>query len=256
MKAIKNLLFTALLVIISLMNGQAQNADRYQSYQIHEDVVLPSMVGEYEAVAKEFMNNVKKYNMPEMKWITTQTNDFRYLYVSPISKMADLDNNKGWIALRDGMGADSMTALFTRMGKCYDVHFDYILNLDKELSYMPGGITQTPEGQDYRRFYYLYTTPQNEVKLAENMKAVKDLFQKKGSKMEYRVYRSGFGVKEEYYMVAIAAKDGITFETIDADNNKLLGADADKIFGDMMKYVSKFEEVTGRMRPDLAWSSK
>jgi hypothetical protein len=43
---------------------------------------------------------------------------------------------------------------------------------------------------------------------------------------------------------------------LDAANNKLLGEDADKIFGNMMQYVTNFEEVTGRIRPDLTYSSK
>jgi hypothetical protein len=255
MKQIKGFLLIALIIIISAGRSQAQNADRYMMFTVHEDDVLPSMVGEYEKIAKEFMDNVKKYNIPGVKWITTQTNDFRYLYVRPISKMADLDDNKFWMTLSEKMGADKLTDLFNRMDKCYNEHVDYILRLDKDLSYMPGGITQTPAGKDYRRFYYIYTTPQNQSKLAEDMKAVKDMFQKKGSKMEYRVYKSGFGAKGDFYMVAIAAKDGEEYEAMDAANTKLIGSDGDELFGKMMKNVSEWKEVTGRMRPDLAYSA-
>ena len=121
---------------------------------------------------------------------------------------------------------------------------------------MPGGITQTPPGQDYRRFYYFYFDPQNAGSLTKSMKAVKDMFQKKGSKIEYRVYRSGYGAPRDFYMVAVAAKDGQTYEAMDAANNQLLGADGEKVFGDMMQYVAKYEEVSGRMRPDLAYAPK
>jgi hypothetical protein len=142
------------------------------------------------------------------------------------------------------------------MGKCYDKHFDYVLRLDKELTYMPGGITQTPVGQNYRRFYYLRYTPQQEEKLVASLKAIKDMFQKKGSKMDYRIYRSGFGTGGDYFLVAIAAKDAMTYETMNSENDKLLGEEAGKVFGEMMKNISKMEEVSGSMKPELASSSK
>ncbi len=256
MKAFKNLSIFALLFFMPFGNGQAQNQSGNQIYTIHEDIVLPSKIGEYEKTIKEFMDSVKKYNIPGAKWITTQTNDFKYLYVQPIPNMAELDNNKFWMTLSEKMGADKLTDLFKRMNQCYDIHADYILTLDKDLSYMPGGITQTPAGQDYRRFYYLYVDPKNTENLTKSLKAVKDLFQQKGSKMEYRIYRSGFGAPRDFFMVAVAAKDGQTFEAMDAANNALLGADGEKDFGDMLQYVAKYEEVTGRMRPDLAYTPK
>lgn len=255
MKKIILPLILALLVSLPSTRAHAQD-DRYMMYLIHEDHVSPSMLTQYEQTTKELVDNAKKYNVPGTRWITAQTSDFRYLYVVPISKMGDLDDNSFWTTLRGKMGAEKFDDMFSRMDKCYDVHTNYILRLDKELSYMPGGLTQTPEGKNYRRFFYVHTTPGNESKLEASMKNVKELFQKKGSKMEYRVYRSGFGSGGTYFMVAIAAKDGTDYETMDAANNQLLGTDARDVFGNMMQYVSRFEEVSGMMRPDLAYAPK
>jgi len=44
------------------------------------------------------------------------------------------------------------------------------------------------------------------------MKGIKDVFASKGSKNHYRVYRSGFGNLEGYYLVAISAKDEIDYD--------------------------------------------
>ena len=243
-------------LLLPVNSVMGQGSTNQQAYAVHEDVVLPSMVGEYEKISKEFMDVVNKYNIQGMGWIASQTNDYRYLFIRPIANMGDLDNNAFWTNMREKMGAEKFSDMFNRMNKCYDLHCDYVLNLDKDLSYMPGGITQTPAGKDYRRFYYLHTTPQLAGKLAESIKAVKDMFVKKGSKMDYRIYRSGFGTRGQFFMVAIAAKDGADYEAMDAANNALLGPEAEKTFGEMMKYITKFEEVTGRMRPDLAYSPK
>ncbi len=246
------MLLVIVMTVSSLMLLNAQN-DKFQSYGVHEDVVLPSMVNEYETGIKELVANVKKYDIKELKWITSVTNDGRYLYLYPIANMADLDKDN-FKLLADKMGPDKMGELFNRLNKCCNLSLDYVLRLDKDLTYMPSGVTQTPEGQNYRRFYYLRYTPQQEEKLVASMKAVKDMFQKKNSKMDYRIYRSGFGSGGNYFLVAIAAKDVVTYETMNAENDKMFGEEGAKVFGEMMKNISKMEEVSGGMRPDLGTS--
>ena len=39
-------------------------------------------------------------------------------------------------------------------------------------------------------------------------------------------------------------------------NDAVLGDEGKAVFGNMMQYISRFEELTGDMRPDLAYSSK
>jgi len=86
------------------------------------------------------------------------------------------------------------------------------------------------------------------------MKAVKEMFASKGSKSHYRVYRSGYGTMESYYMVAISSKDEIDSATSSKANDELLGPDRYETFNKVMNYVSKFEEYTGTVRPDLGYS--
>ncbi|MGB5236600.1 MAG: hypothetical protein WBM43_09020 [Flavobacteriaceae bacterium] len=222
-------------------------------YWVHEDQVKPSMVMEYEKSAKELVDNCIKHNAQIPGWITTSTDDHRYLYVSPINSMSDI-NYDGFTGLQEAMGEEAFGKMFSDMDKCYTAHGDYVIHLNEELTYMPDGFTQTPEGQNYRRFYYLRTTPEHNGMLKEKMKAVKEFFAKKGSKMQYRVYQSGFGTMGNFYMVAVAAKDGITFETMGEENDAILGDERGEVFGSMMKYVTSMEEVTGMMRPDLAYS--
>ncbi len=248
MKTIKSILFLALMLCFTINISQAQ-----KMYQVHVDYVNPSKVQEYEKIAKEFAEACKKHN-PQASWILTSTSDMRYMYVSPMENYAELDKNV-FADMAKAMG-DDWGNMFKNFNTCYDKHGDYVLILDEGLSYMPEGITQTPEGENYRKFYFLYYKPENQGKLGEAMKGVKDLFASKGSKEYYRVYRSGFGVTDSYYMVAVAAKDEIDSATRGKANDELLGEDFGKAFGKIMSATSKFEEVSGWMRPDLYYSSK
>ena len=84
----------------------------------------------------------------------------------------------------------------------------------------------------------------------------KQLFESKGSKNSYRVYISGFGCPENFYLVAVSAKDELDSAMRGKANEELLGEERGPVFGNLMKYVSRFEEVTGYMRPDLSYTPK
>ncbi len=251
MKTFKIQLLFVLLFIIPISALQAQDDDS-QAYWVHEDVVKPSMVGEYENIVKELVENLKKHEIQEVNMIVANMDDQRYLYVGPIANMAQLDNPY-FSTLAEKMGADKMEALFDKMDKCYDIEQNYVIHLDNNLSYMPSGITQTPEGQDYRKFHYYHYTPGNRAIVKEKLLAIKNLFASKGSKLNYRLYRSGFGTRGEFYMVAIAAKDALDYASKIAENNELMGEDWRNAYNDFMGSLGKYESFGGGMRPDMAY---
>lgn len=249
----KLLLLATLLMPITMILGQDSGERR--SFHIHEDVVKPSMVGEYESIVKEFVGHLKKHEIQEISMIVTNLADSRYLYVEPIKNMADLDNHN-FSTLVEKMGKEALGELFDRMDKCYDIEHDYIIHLDEELTYMPEGITQTPEGKDFRKFHYLHVTPANRSTVKKKMKAIKDLFEQKGSKEYYRVYKSGFGARGEFYMVAIASKSPLDQAQISKENDALLGEEGNNAMQALFANLLKYEVYEGRMRPDLAYSPK
>lgn len=256
MKALKCTLFLALSMLIFPMQNFAQDSEKNLMYRVHEDQVKLSMVSEYEAVVKELIGLMNKHNIPDTHWITLASNDYRYSFVSQIEGMADLDKSSFITALAEKEGKETVSGLFNRLDKCYDTELNYIIWLDKNLTYMPDGFTQTPEGMNYRRNHMLYVSPGNRDAVYESMKAVKATFEKIGSKEYYRVYRSGFGADGEYYMVAIAYKDPVDQAQKSKANNALMGEEDKKVFDKLFQNLLKYEVVEGWIRPDLGYSSK
>ncbi|NNE76965.1 MAG: hypothetical protein HKN31_07815 [Pricia sp.] len=246
-----NLLITLLLLPFAFL--QAQDTSKSQMYWVHEDVVKPAMVSEYETICKDLTSNLKKHNIQEMNAIVANISDNRYLWVSPIASMSDI-NYTAFNTLSEKMGADKMNALFDKMDKCYDIEQNYIIHLDKELSYMPDGITQTPEGEEYRKFHYYHYIPGNSAVVNEKITAIRNLFEQKDSKLNYRVYRSGFGTRGAFYMVAVAAKDAVDYANKIAANNELMGEEWQNTYANFMGSLEKYEAFVGRMRPDMGYS--
>ena len=242
------LLLLWLVIPFSFLFGQ----ETIKSYWIHQDNVKPSMVQEYEKVGKELIQLCKDNNFDSPGWIALVTNDFRYSFISPLESMADLDQNS-FGDMYNKVGATKMNQIWSRMDKCYTDHVNYVLDLDVGLSYQPGGISQTPAGQNYRKNTIYYVSPENYEKGNEIAKKFLKLHTDKGSKMHYRVYRSGFGANGTYFMVAVAASDPAAYEKMSEENRKLLGAEGQALFQELMSIISGMETTEGWMRPDLAY---
>ena len=64
-----------------------------QWYYIHQEVVKPSMIKQYEDTSREFAAFVRanQQTMPHFHYVGFAGDDFTYTFVAPISKMADVD---------------------------------------------------------------------------------------------------------------------------------------------------------------------
>ncbi len=248
MKTIKN---TFVLAFVLCLMSYTTHAQKF--FQVHQDNVKPSMIMEYEKIAKEFNAACVEHNTPT-SWSTAVSDDLKYFYITPIDNFAELDK-RPFADMAKAMG-DKFSGMFKRFDTCYDSHGTYIISLDDTLSYMPEGARESQEGQNYRKWFYMYYTPENSAKVRDGMKAVKELFESKGSKEYYRVYRNGFGSMENYYLVSISAKDEIDSAQRSEANKAVLGPDRWETFNKIMKNITRMEEYSGKMRPDLDYSSK
>lgn len=251
MKKLKLSLLTLAMTLLPLISF-SQDAKDYQAYWIHEDRVKPGMTDEYEQIAKDLVAACKEHNVQETQWLTMSLNDNSYLYITPMQNFAEMDIDV-FATLSEKMGTDNMSALFERFNTTYDEHGDYVVYLNKGLSYMPGGISQTIEGQNYRTLYYNYVTPEHNKGFVANLKKLKAAFEKHNSKMHYRVYKTGFGVMGTYYMIAVAGESNLESAKRGDENWELMKDDFEPLLKEMSKYTWKTDEKRGWMREDLGY---
>jgi hypothetical protein len=154
------------------------------------------------------------------------------------------------------MGKENLQKYWDKFDKCYDKNGNYTVSLVKDLSYMPNGLTTNTVGQDFRKYHFFYVTPSNAKNMAQEFKAIKTIFEKKKSKEHYRIYRSGFGIIGEYYLVVLSSKDEQSYAVTSDENNILLGEEWQKAFDQLMLFTDKYETVSGMMRPDLSYVTK
>lgn len=247
-------LTTALVATLLLPLAALAQPAASQAYWVHEDPVYPAKVADYESYCYTLASRCRQYNIQETSWFTLSTDDLTYFHVTPIENMADLDQSR-FSVLQDNMGEEEFDQLFVNFDSSYDTHSDYIIHLDKELSYMPEErLTSIPTGPEFRKLEFWYTTPQNFEKVIELATKFKELYSRKNSPEQYRLYRSGFGANGQYILVSIPADSPADYERIRKENKELLGAERDKIYNEFLKYISKVETYNGYMREDLSYT--
>lgn len=246
------IIFIVLAVILLPLTSTAQK-EKNQAYYVHEDQVKPSKIHDYDMVSKDFKEACKKHNLQEISWQVASTSTGRYFNISPIENMAELDKNV-MAPLAEKMGEEAFKDLFRRYNECYDKHGDYVIYLNKELTYMPQGISTTTEGQNYRKWHFLYVTPSNIQNLKGKLKELKALYTTKGSKEYYRIYHNGFGNMGDFYLAVVSAVDAEDYAKKSKESEVLLGEEGKKLFAEMFSYVLKYETETGQMHPELAYS--
>jgi hypothetical protein len=251
MKKQKITMVLGMLILIATLTMNAQN----QRFLIHADYVKPSMQSEYVEITKAFVAECKKHNLQNSDWTQLRLDNGTYITFEPIPNMAALDIDT-FAPLVEKMGKEKFTALLDRYAKCYDRHGSYIITRIESLTYMPEGAIAAQEGQNYRKYHYLYVTPSTSKMIAEKMKAIKELYAKKGSKEYYRVYHSGFGTLGEYFLVVISAKDELSYAKQSDENDALLGDEGKKLLDDLFQNISRYDPITGYVIPSLSYTAK
>ena len=242
-------------LLISFMGLQAQEEQEMQMFLVHEDRTKPSMAKKHETIDKELIGAMKENEIGDLSWITLVTEDFRYMYISPLENMAELDKDL-FTSLSQKIGPRETKKIFDKYKDTYEVHGDYILILDKKLSYQPGGINTTPVGKNFRHITMYHYTPANAEKVEDLAKRLLELYNKKNSQMDYRLYRSGFGIMGSFFWVVTAAESPEDFERMREDNRGLLGQEGESLYDQLSQTVSKVEVIRGYIRPDLGYQPR
>ncbi|TCL66138.1 hypothetical protein EV196_104168 [Mariniflexile fucanivorans] len=251
MKILKNTLFGILLLCMITLVANAQN----QAYWVHTDYVKPAKQNDYEKVCKDFVEACKKHDLKDADWASIRIDDGRYLTIAPIKNMADFDANP-LEPLAEKMGKENFSALFERFNTCYDKHTDYVIHLNADLSYMPNGMNVSTPNQDYRKYHFFYVTPSTSKIVSEKIKAIKEFYAKKGLKEQFRIYHSGFGSPEEFYVAVLSAKDAQDYIKTSNEAEAQYGEEGKKLFDALFSSISRYETKSGEMRPDLGYVAK
>jgi hypothetical protein len=226
-----------------------------QWYVIHSEIVKPSMVKEYEAATKEFIELVKanQATMPHFQFAGLQGADFTYSYVLPIANMAAMDSiNADFKAMMTGPSAAKFMEIMTRGNANIEYVREFVVGEAPELSYTPANPRLKPEEQMFFRLEIYYVKADKGMEAEALCKEFVELFKKKNIADGYKIFLPVMSSEMPAVIVRIAAKDEADFYAASAKNRQLLGEEGKALFGRAFSLTRRFETRSSWMRSDLS----
>ena len=131
MKSVKQFLTLLITVLFTFQFTNAQDSPP-SMFVVHTDHVNYDKFMDYEKEAKAMKDNLVKHDIQDMTYTAVSVEDGRYVYVSPIKSMADLDKNP-MSTLMEKMGKEEGGKMLDRMDQCYDKHHNAVIHHIPEL---------------------------------------------------------------------------------------------------------------------------
>jgi hypothetical protein len=259
MKQKSSLLFLMVLFVLAFFAQSFAQKDlpKSQLYLMHEDIVLPYMVNEYEKALKDFAKLFSDAKIDSRSYRIIQKDYFNYTAVIPVTDFDGLAKYFGMTPeIIEKIGKDKFDAQMKKFEGCYDTHRNYLLNLRNDLSYKPEYGLNMGEGLDYRHLDYFYPVPGKEDELMVLIKEYKKLYETKKIEEGFRVYMSSVGTDMGMVMFVQPAKSRVDFATLSDKQDEILGKEAQALWDKLLKITQKFEHHDGVMRPDLSSQPK
>lgn len=235
--------FIAALILMPTMLAQAPKDDSKQMYWVREIQIKPGMRDANIALDKEYMENVKKHDI-DHKYLLMVNDEDLVRYLTPINSLCDISTDYK-AHLGEKMGNDKAYELFSKYNETATMLGDYILTMDMDLSIMKEE-KPTDAGSAYHKWIIYYPYPGKSDEFIKQARTVRKLLDNKDTKLKSRIYRSGFGSPEEFFIASIPAKDEESYVNLINETGELIGEE----FG---RELDKFNKLCSKIKTEDVW---
>jgi hypothetical protein len=233
----------------------AQSIDKSWEYLlIRDDFVKPSMTDHYEASLSDLAMFLEENDVKQVNYITQLQDNYTYSHVSVINNLDDINGG-----LKDFIHGEKRSAEFDLiwddLNQTIEGYRYYVVKYEPELSYVPDGKVWL-EDAPFRRWNYLYFEPGTEDEANDIILAWKNLYENKGVKNGFRVFKGVVGLEQPVILFTTWAKDPLDYQVKLQDNMGLLGDEGAILWMAMMQIVSDVEVVEGWFLPQYSYLPK
>lgn len=245
-------LLFSLWAITALPQAKQQ---RTPLYIVEETIAKPPKVSEYEAHIKKAVDLFAKYNHPYPVYAFS-TDDLHYISVFPVKSFADMENTyKAFGELAKKAGEEFQAMIKSAEGTLeYSKYF--IVRYIPQLSYIPDKPRLKPEESNFIFCEYFYIEPGKEGEFAEVCKKWIALYKSKNISDGWEIYIGSIGTETPLFIVFFRSKSAADYHSQEEKTWELLGEEGEALKEKTLSITRKFEQKSGRYRPDLTYIPK
>jgi hypothetical protein len=249
MKKINFLLCLVLLIGFSTAN--AQSIDKSNYIVIRNDVVKPSMTVQYEGSLTDLSDFMTVNKVKDVNYLTQLEDNYHYSHVSFIDDLNDIEG--GLRAYINGKkNSAEFDLIWSYLNETIESYSYYVVKYEPGLSYVADENLWLEEAP-YRRWNYYYFTPGTEAQAEQIIAAWKSLYEKKGVKSGFRIFKGLIGLDGPVYVFTTWGASPLDYQKNIEENLKLLGEDGANLWMAMLAIVRGVETVEGWYLPQYSY---
>jgi hypothetical protein len=254
----KRLSLAALGILFSVA-AFAADPPKPQLFVVHEEVVNPSMIPQYEGATRDLIKAFadKKLASSSFAFNAFMTMDMHYIYLTPIANWAQLDSIwKDWMSASDMIGKDRWTDIQKRGNGAMTSYSEIVAARRDDLSYKPENPRLKPEDEPFARVDYYYLLPGTEQQAEQVAKDYVALFKEKKIPDGFTIYMAMSGQDLPLLVAVIPAKSAADFAATDEKTAAALGDALRVLQGRALSLTRRLEHKDTFFRPDLSYMPK
>jgi len=233
----------------------AQEDEGPQMFFVHQEHVKPSMIGDYEAAAVDWMKLMSGSAAAKDKitYYAYSGPQIGFVYVLPIDDFSHFsDIGDAFDAVAEEVGAPWKEA-GDRSNTATDYFESGFYVHRPDLSYEPANPRLSEEEAQMVHWDFWYALPDKTDDLEAVAKEFVELYTSKGLDTGWNVYQAITGGDLPLYVVSVLARNEADFHANEARLNELAGAEAEKLGMKALKAARRVEPFIGWFRPDLSY---
>jgi hypothetical protein len=245
-------LITVLLINLGTNVVLSQITDKSLNYLlVREDNVKPARAADYEASLSDLADFLGDNKVKNVSYMTQLQDNYNYAHVAQLNSMDDINGG-----LRSYIKGEKKSAEFDLiwmdLNETINSYRYYVVKYEPELSYVPDGQVWLEEAP-YRRWNYLHFEPGTEKQAEEILLAWKNLYQDKGIKSGFRVFKGVIGLDQPVIMFTTWSKTPLDYQIELQESIEQLDEEGTILWVAMMELVRKAETVEGWYLPQYSF---
>jgi hypothetical protein len=249
----KNIYYSILFILtLGVEATFAQITDKDLNYLlVREDAVKPAMASYYEASLTDLGNFLSENNIKKVNYMTQLQDNYNYTHVTLLESMEDINGGLKAFIKGDKKSAE-FDLIWSDLNETIESFRYYVVKYEPELSYVPDGKVWLEEAP-YRRWNYLHFEPGTEEVAEDILRAWKNLYENKGVKSGFRVFRGVIGLDQPVLMLTTWSKSPLDYQIELQESIALLDQEGTILWLAMMELVREVETIEGWYLPQYSF---
>jgi len=245
----------SLILFIVLLSGYnsiiAQTIDKTKYILVRNDVVKPSMTVQYEGSLADLSSFLTENKIKNVNYLTQLEDNYHYSHVSFLNDLNEIEGGMQSY-INGSKNSAEFDLIWDYLNETIESYSFYVVKYEPKLSYVADGNLWLEEAP-YRKWNYYHFTPGTEEQVEQIMAEWKSLYEKKGIKHGFRVFKSVIGLGNPVYIFTTWAASPLDYQQNLQETMEILGEDGVNLWMAMLALVSEVNTVEGWYLPQYSY---